>query len=126
MEKIAVAVRFRPPVSEDACSARCWKVEENSVTLHRSRGTPISGISFTFGLSQLSLFRTLRNIGKKLKFSLFYVDRVFDQSCKNLTVYNVLTKSIIIAAVNGFNGKFFSILISFPSFLILFFFFCKI
>lgn len=52
-------------------------------------------------LSSISPFRAL-----KLLFALscLGVDRVFDQSCKNVTVYNVLTKSIIDAAVNGFNG----------------------
>ncbi|CAA7404294.1 unnamed protein product [Spirodela intermedia] len=83
MEKISVAVRFRPSAGEDASGGRHWKVEDNRISLHRPLGTPISGVSFAF-------------------------DRVFEQSCKNVTVYSVLTKSIIEAAVNGFNGTAFA------------------
>ncbi|CAA6667462.1 unnamed protein product [Spirodela intermedia] len=83
MEKISVAVRFRPSTGEDASGGRHWKVEDNRISLHRPLGTPISGVSFAF-------------------------DRVFEQSCKNVTVYSVLTKSIIEAAVNGFNGTAFA------------------
>ncbi|XP_078442779.1 P-loop containing nucleoside triphosphate hydrolases superfamily protein isoform X2 [Wolffia australiana] len=83
MEKISVAIRFRPSAIDNASNSRFWKVEDNSISLHRSQSSPISGVSFTF-------------------------DHVFDQSCSNLTVYNVLTKSIIDAAIDGFNGTAFA------------------
>ncbi|KAJ6685784.1 CENTROMERE PROTEIN E [Salix purpurea] len=82
MEKICVAVRVRPAVtvSEDTTvNGTYWKVEENRISLHKSNGTPISGISYAF-------------------------DHVFDESCTNSRVYELLTKDLIHAAVDGFNG----------------------
>ncbi|KAJ0024467.1 hypothetical protein Pint_08614 [Pistacia integerrima] len=83
MEKICVAVRVRPPVSEGTFNGTFWKVEDNRVSLHRQHGTPISGISYTF-------------------------DHVFDETCSNARVYDLLTKDIIHAAVQGFNGTVFA------------------
>ncbi|KAL9396472.1 hypothetical protein Peur_010725 [Populus x canadensis] len=82
MEKIRVAVRVRPAVtvSEDTTiNGTCWKVEENCISLHKSHGTPISGISYAF-------------------------DHVFDESCTNSRVHELLIKDLIHAAVDGFNG----------------------
>ncbi|XP_042463373.1 kinesin-like protein KIN-7L [Zingiber officinale] len=85
MEKISVAVRFRPPTptAVDPSSDRIWKVEDNRISLHWPLGTPISGVSFAF-------------------------DYVFDQSYSNTMVYDPLIKSIIRAAINGFNGTAFA------------------
>ncbi|KAL5777559.1 hypothetical protein ACOSP7_010485 [Xanthoceras sorbifolium] len=83
MEKICVAVRVRPPVSQEIFNGTFWNVEDNRVSLHRQHGTPISGLSFTF-------------------------DHVFDESCGNARVYELLTKDIIHAAVQGFNGTVFA------------------
>ncbi|KAL0300110.1 UNVERIFIED_CONTAM: Kinesin-like protein KIN-7N [Sesamum angustifolium] len=79
MEKICVAVRVRPSANEESVNGFCWKVESNRISLHGSDGTPISGVSFAF-------------------------DHVFDQECSNARVYELLTKDIINAAVEGFNG----------------------
>uniref|UniRef100_A0A6N2MLN3 Kinesin motor domain-containing protein n=1 Tax=Salix viminalis TaxID=40686 RepID=A0A6N2MLN3_SALVM len=52
MEKICVAIRVRPPVtaSEDTTiNGTHWKVEENRISLHKSHGSPISGVSYAFG-----------------------------------------------------------------------------
>lgn len=35
----------------------------------------------------------------------FFVDHVFDQECSNARIYELLTKDIISAAVDGFNGR---------------------
>ncbi|XP_030479327.2 kinesin-like protein KIN-7N [Cannabis sativa] len=83
MEKICVAVRVRPPVSDDSSSGTYWKVEDNRISLHKAHGTPLSGISYAF-------------------------DHVFDESCSNSMVYDVLTKDIIRAALQGFNGTAFA------------------
>ncbi|XP_057533196.1 kinesin-like protein KIN-7N [Amaranthus tricolor] len=84
MEKICVAVRVRPPVSDDVSfNGTFWNVDDNRISLHKSTGTPLSGVSFTF-------------------------DHVFDQSCPNSRVYDLLTKDIIYAAVEGFNGTVFA------------------
>ncbi|KAA8538272.1 hypothetical protein F0562_027905 [Nyssa sinensis] len=83
MEKICVAVRMRPPVTEEASDGTHWKVEDNRISLHKSLGTPISGVSYAF-------------------------DHVFDQDCTNARVYELLTKDIIHAAVEGFNGTAFA------------------
>ncbi|KAJ6335308.1 hypothetical protein OIU78_012024 [Salix suchowensis] len=86
MEKICVAVRVRPAVtvSEDTTvNGTYWKVEENRISLHKSNGTPIPGISYAF-------------------------DHVFDESCTNSRVYELLTKDLIHAAVEGFNGTVFA------------------
>lgn len=56
MEKICVAVRVRPCVSEESINGSFWKIEENRISLHRAHGTPVSGPSYPFGsLSNLSL-----------------------------------------------------------------------
>lgn len=39
-------------------------------------------------------------------YCVIYEDHVFDESCSNATVYDVLTKDIIRAALEGFNGMF--------------------
>ncbi|KAI0523598.1 hypothetical protein KFK09_005994 [Dendrobium nobile] len=83
MEKISVAVRFRPSIAEEAAGERQWRIEDNRISLHRPLGTPISGISFAF-------------------------DHVFEQSSTNASVYDILIKSIIHAAINGFNGTAFA------------------
>ncbi|KAB2627702.1 centromere-associated protein E-like [Pyrus ussuriensis x Pyrus communis] len=83
MEKICVAVRVRPPVTHDSSTGAFWKVDDNRISLHKSHGTPISGISYAF-------------------------DHVFDEGCTNSRVYELLTKDIIHAAVEGFNGTAFA------------------
>ncbi|KAL5706678.1 hypothetical protein ACHQM5_024813 [Ranunculus cassubicifolius] len=85
MEKICVAVRVRPPTpsNEDSTGGTYWKVEDNRISLHRTLGTPNLGLSYTF-------------------------DHVFDQDSTNSRVYQHLTKDIIRAAVDGFNGTAFA------------------
>ncbi|XP_075642982.1 kinesin-like protein KIN-7N [Castanea sativa] len=83
MEKICVAVRVRPSVSSESFNGAYWNVEDNRISLHRLHGTPISGLSYTF-------------------------DHVFDESSTNARVYELLTKDIIHAAVDGFNGTAFA------------------
>ncbi|XP_021906399.1 kinesin-like protein KIN-7N isoform X2 [Carica papaya] len=84
MEKICVAVRVRPAVTEEASGNRThWKVEDNRISLHRLHGTPISGVSYAF-------------------------DHIFDETCTNSRVYDLLTKEIIHSALEGFNGTAFA------------------
>ncbi|KAL7596206.1 hypothetical protein Lser_V15G31095 [Lactuca serriola] len=92
MEKICVAVRVRPPVKSDedsnsSSNSNCshWKVDDNRISLHRSlSGTPLPpALSYAF-------------------------DHVFDQNCSNSSVYDLLTKDIIHAVVDGFNGTAFA------------------
>lgn len=83
MEKICVAVRVRPSVSTESFNGAYWNVEDNRISLHRLHGTPISGLSYAF-------------------------DHVFDESSTNSRVYELLTKDIIHAAVEGFNGTAFA------------------
>ncbi|KAL4372379.1 hypothetical protein HN51_017506 [Arachis hypogaea] len=83
MEKICVAVRLRPPVSEDSSNGSFWKFEENRVSLHRIHGTPLSNTSYAF-------------------------DHVFEETSTNASVYELLTKDIIHAALDGFNGTAFA------------------
>ncbi|KAK4277386.1 hypothetical protein QN277_015393 [Acacia crassicarpa] len=83
MEKICVAVRVRPRISEDSFGGNFWKVEENRISLHKVHGTPLSAYSYAF-------------------------DHVFDESSTNASVYDLLTKDIINAAVEGFNGTAFA------------------
>ncbi|XP_057973708.1 kinesin-like protein KIN-7N [Malania oleifera] len=83
MEKICVAVRMRPPVSQESSNGTYWKVEDNRISLHKTLGTPVHGYSYAF-------------------------DHVFDESCTNARVYELLTKDIIHAAVEGFNGTAFA------------------
>ncbi|GMI77382.1 hypothetical protein like AT1G59540 [Hibiscus trionum] len=82
-EKICVAVRVRPPISQDSSSGIFWRVEDNRISLHKLHGSPISGISYAF-------------------------DYVFDETCSNAKVYELLTKDVIHAAVDGFNGTAFA------------------
>ncbi|KAE8728289.1 Detected protein of confused Function [Hibiscus syriacus] len=82
-EKICVAVRLRPPISHETSSGTFWRVEDNRISLHKLHGTPISGISYAF-------------------------DYVFDETCSNGKVYELLTKDVIHAAVDGFNGTAFA------------------
>ncbi|XP_059636813.1 kinesin-like protein KIN-7N isoform X2 [Cornus florida] len=83
MENICVAVRVRPSVAQENSNRTYWKVEDNSISLHKSLGTPVSGVSFSF-------------------------DHVFDENCTNAMVYELLIKDIIEAAVEGFNGTAFA------------------
>ncbi|OVA09421.1 Kinesin [Macleaya cordata] len=83
MEKICVAVRVRPPTTQDISEGTHWNVEHNRISLHKPLGTPVSGASYTF-------------------------DHVFDQNCTNAGIYELLTKDIIRAAVEGFNGTAFA------------------
>ncbi|KAG7020618.1 Kinesin-like protein KIN-7N [Cucurbita argyrosperma subsp. argyrosperma] len=83
MEKICVAVRLRPSVSQDSIRGTYWKIDDNRISLHRAHDTPISGNSFAF-------------------------DHVLDESCTNGSVYELVVKDIIHAAVEGFNGTAFA------------------
>ncbi|XP_039139627.1 kinesin-like protein KIN-7L [Dioscorea cayenensis subsp. rotundata] len=86
MEKISVAVRFRPSTSDPLPSDRQWHLDDNRISLHRPLGTPnptSSSPSFSF-------------------------DHVFDHSTTNSSVHQVLTSPIILAAVDGFNGTVFA------------------
>ncbi|XP_065847998.1 kinesin-like protein KIN-7N isoform X2 [Euphorbia lathyris] len=85
MEKICVAVRVRPPVpsSTDFSNGNYWTVEDNHISLRKSDSTPINTVSYAF-------------------------DHVFDEKCTNASVYGLLTKDIIHAAVEGFNGTAFA------------------
>ncbi|XP_012482697.1 kinesin-like protein KIN-7N [Gossypium raimondii] len=83
MEKICVAVRVRPPICHENSSSTFWGVDDNQISLHKLHGSPISGVSYTF-------------------------DHVFDENCSNSDVYELLTKDIIHAAVDGFNGTAFA------------------
>ena len=56
---------------------------------------------FNFPLS-LSLSISSSSYILHLRFS--FSDHLFDQSSSNSSVYEVLTKDIILAALNGFNG----------------------
>ncbi|CAN6372396.1 unnamed protein product [Urochloa humidicola] len=92
MEKISVAVRFRPPkptpIPAGASSTsgsggdREWRIDDARVSLLH-RGTPVPGASFTF-------------------------DHVFDGTADNARVYGALVRPVIRAAVNGFNGTVFA------------------
>ncbi|KAL0888998.1 hypothetical protein Bca101_012981 [Brassica carinata] len=81
MEKICVAVRVRPPTPESSSenAYSLWKVEDNRISLD----APISVASYSF-------------------------DHVFDERSSNASVYELLTKDIIHAAVEGFNGTVFA------------------
>ncbi|MBA0681864.1 hypothetical protein Goari_023637 [Gossypium aridum] len=83
MEKICVAVRVRPPICHENSSSTFWRVDDNQISLHKLHGSPISGVSYTF-------------------------DHVFDENCSNSDIYELLTKDIIHAAVDGFNGTAFA------------------
>ncbi|KAF5461953.1 hypothetical protein F2P56_018011 [Juglans regia] len=83
MENICVGVRVRPTVPSELSNGAYWKVEENRISLHKVHGTPISGLSYAF-------------------------DHVCDGSCTNARAYELLTKEIVHAAVEGFNGTAFA------------------
>ncbi|GKV31088.1 hypothetical protein SLEP1_g39827 [Rubroshorea leprosula] len=63
-------------VSQDTSARTYWKVEDNRISLHRHHGTPISDVSYAF-------------------------DHVFDETCSNAQVYELLTRYLIHAAVEG-------------------------
>jgi centromeric protein E len=83
MERIYVAVRVRPLINQEVVKGNYWRVEDNHISLHNALGTPISGYSYTF-------------------------DHVFGYNSKNVDIYEVHTKDVIEAAVNGFNGTVFA------------------
>lgn len=97
MKKIRVAVRVRPAVivSEDTTSnGTCWKVEENCIwSLHKSHGTPISGISYAFGTWLYYSIPLYFLVHFCILFTRFFlVDHVFDESCTNSRVYSSLPR----------------------------------
>lgn len=51
-----MAVRVRPSSTDEVVNGFNWKVESNRISLHRSHGTPISGVSFAFGKLKSELF----------------------------------------------------------------------
>ena len=116
MEKICVAVRVRPAVDDEGSngSGTFWKVEDNRISLHRALGTPISGLAYAFGnffgcgshIGNLFVGLYFVIFGMNDYFDFEFADHVFDGGCTNSTVYELLTKDIIHAAVEGFNGDF--------------------
>nr|CAB3491723.1 unnamed protein product [Digitaria exilis] len=90
MEKISVAVRFRPPnpaaaadPSPAVAGDREWRIDDTRVTLlHRSAG-PVPGASFAF-------------------------DHVFDREVTNERVYGTVVRDLIGAVVDGFNATAFA------------------
>ncbi|GJN04662.1 hypothetical protein PR202_ga22227 [Eleusine coracana subsp. coracana] len=91
MEKISVAVRFRPPnqTAADLSSGfgggdREWRIDDGSRVslLHRTAG-PVPGASFAF-------------------------DHVFDGATTNEQVYASVVRALIHYAVDGFNGTAFA------------------
>lgn len=63
MEKISVAVRFRPPnpAAADPCPAgaggggdREWRIDDNRVTLVHRSAVPVPGAPFVFGTDPAS------------------------------------------------------------------------
>uniref|UniRef100_A0ACD5WUJ5 Uncharacterized protein n=1 Tax=Avena sativa TaxID=4498 RepID=A0ACD5WUJ5_AVESA len=95
MEKISVAVRFRPPkYSADAevdssyfseggaGGKREWRIDDTRISLLH-RAVPVPGTSFAF-------------------------DHVFDEKATNARIYGLLVRSLIRAAVDGFNGTAFA------------------
>ncbi|KAK3119004.1 hypothetical protein QOZ80_9BG0712230 [Eleusine coracana subsp. coracana] len=91
MEKISVAVRFRPPnqAAADLSSGfgggdREWRIDDGSRVslLHRAAG-PVPGASFAF-------------------------DHVFDGATTNEQVYASVVRALIHSAVDGFNGTAFA------------------
>lgn len=147
MEKICVAVRLRPPVSaasDDGGSDGLahWRVDDNTVSLCKTLGTPIAGASYTFGEISILICCFWENLQRiDFEFSLFgfiygfdfgynfffvvVVDHVFDQECDNERVYDLLAKDIIRAAVDGFNGIFWYFLTYFFWVIIIFFLYMK-
>ncbi|OEL15548.1 Kinesin-like protein KIN-7L [Dichanthelium oligosanthes] len=93
MEKISVAVRFRPPNPAAAdpspggaggvAADREWRIDDTRVSLlHRAAG-PVPGASFNF-------------------------DHVFDGAATNERVYGTVVQGLIGAVVDGFNGTAFA------------------
>lgn len=95
MEKISVAVRFRPPKSSadpdvdsssfsggGAGGNREWRIDDTRISLLH-RAVPVPGTSFAF-------------------------DHVFDDTATNGRIYGLLVRSLIRAAVDGFNGTAFA------------------
>ncbi|KAL5204130.1 hypothetical protein ABZP36_009001 [Zizania latifolia] len=92
MENISVAVRFRPPAAAAADTSpysgggvggdREWRVDDTRIALLH-RAAPVPGASFAF-------------------------DHVFDGTATNVRIYGVLVRSLIRAAVHGFNGTAFA------------------
>ncbi|AQK57489.1 Kinesin-like protein KIN-7N [Zea mays] len=92
MEKISVAVRFRPPnlvaantspASSGGGGDREWRIDDTRVSLlHRAAG-PITGASFAF-------------------------DHVFDGAANNERIYGTVVRELIGAVVGGFNGTAFA------------------
>ena len=105
MEKISVAVRFRPSTGPETSEYRQWRVEDNRISLHRPLGTPISGVSFAFGAQSYLIPSFAETLAQPPQYIyICFADHVFDQTTTNATVYDRLTKPIIQAAVDGFNG----------------------
>ncbi|PWZ25571.1 Kinesin-like protein KIN-7L, partial [Zea mays] len=92
MEKISVAVRFRPPnlvaantspASSGGGGDREWRIDDTRVSLlHRAAG-PVPGASFAF-------------------------DHVFDGAANNERIYGTVVRELIGAVVGGFNGTAFA------------------
>ncbi|KAJ3675657.1 hypothetical protein LUZ60_004699 [Juncus effusus] len=83
MEKISVVVRFRPHASSsESNSTRQWQIQDNAISLFHL-ATPVPGSTFSF-------------------------DHVLDDGTTNTMVYDLNVKSIIQAAINGFNGTAFA------------------
>uniref|UniRef100_A0A0A9ER83 Kinesin-like protein n=1 Tax=Arundo donax TaxID=35708 RepID=A0A0A9ER83_ARUDO len=91
MEKISVAVRFRPPNPSPAAAEppsypsggdREWRMDDIRVSLFH-RAAPVPAASFSF-------------------------DHVFDGAATNARVYGALVRDLIRAAVDGFNGTAFA------------------
>lgn len=134
MEKICVAVRLRPSASLDSLCGSYWKVDDNRISLHRAHGTPISSNSYAFGTFtihfSLPFLTYIAHVFIKLhkfpvvcssylfivdlylkvwSFLLWTLDHVLDESCTNGSVYELVVRDIIHAAVEGFNGMLLSL-----------------
>ncbi|CAD6256805.1 unnamed protein product [Miscanthus lutarioriparius] len=92
MEKISVAVRFRPPNPEAADPSpagaggggyREWRIDNTRVSLLHRAASPVPGASFAF-------------------------DHVFDGAATNERIYGALVRELIGAVVGGFNGTAFA------------------
>ncbi|KAH9297368.1 hypothetical protein KI387_029050 [Taxus chinensis] len=114
MERICVAVRVRPPETQEPVKGNYWRVEDNGISLHNALGTPISGYSYTFGKYYYALscicflLHRLTYILKKCCRIQCLADHVFGYDSKNGNIYEIHTKELIEAAVHGFNGTVFA------------------
>ena len=72
MEKICVAVRVRPPVAQETSSSTYWRVEDNRISLHKTLGTPISGVSHAFGIRFSLYFCAFISFLLKIAFSILF------------------------------------------------------